>query len=803
MWGLNVCVGSLALISMVILSGTAKADSISLVVKEPSGIERRSWPVTSGVPLPEGALEDSARVRLSSEGEELPLQTEVLTRWPDGSVRWLLLDFQLDLAANGERNLALEYGSHVERSPVEHPLMVQKIQDATTIVTGPLKMKLSHSEFRLFDSTWLDLDGDGAFSDNEKITSAEDAGIVLTDPEGNMFRANNSNADVQVEQAGPLRACVRIEGTHTGSQGTMFRYIARIHAFRGQPYVRVFYTFINDWPDELMAQIKSLSLNMTLSGDGEKPLLYTLGTEDSESEKISGAKSASLFQIDDRSYQINGSEAGKRAPGWIDVSSADFGVTVAVRDFWQNYPKALSAKDRTLSVYICPPFEKGVYDEKPLEEDNKLYYHLHDGAYKFKVGVARTHEMWFLFHQGQTSNLEKFARASQEPLLATCEPDYVCATKALGDFPTADPDKYFGYDSAVEGAMVKHLDIRENVREYGMLNFGDWYGERRVNWGNLEYDFQYGLFLQYARTGDRQYYIRAEQAARHNIDVDVVNAVNEHLENPWGSAPIVGEVWLHCLNHTGGYYEYGQVDLPVSKPYFMGHSKNWGHTWAAGDLAYYLFSGDRRALEVSLQIADAMVANCPIEYGSGTHIRAQGWPMILLLSAYDVTLDEKYLEAAGTLWEVLKAEFDPEKGWVIRLAGDHCRHGDRRCYGNVPFMEGLMLSALSRYHRVTEDPEILAAITVGIDQMIRECWEEDQKTFRYTACPLSPNTWYTLFPLSAEAIAYEVGQTGSKEHLRILKEGMKAAIQRGFSGGGKGFAQAIHFTPFGLSALEQ
>jgi uncharacterized protein YyaL (SSP411 family) len=118
-------------------------------------------------------------------------------------------------------------------------------------------------------------------------------------------------------------------------------------------------------------------------------------------------------------------------------------------------------------------------------------------------------------------------------------------------------------------------------------------------------------------------------------------------------------------------------------------------------------------------------------------------------------------------------------------------------------MEGLMLSALSRYHRVTGDPEILKAITVGIDQMIRECWEEEKKTFRYTACPLSSKKSYVLFPLSAEAMAYEIGQTGNKEHLRILKEGMKAAIQRGFSGNGKGFGQAIHFTPFGLSALER
>lgn len=42
----------------------------------------------------------------------------------------------------------------------------------------------------------------------------------------------------------------------------------------------------------------------------------------------------------------------------------------------------------------------------------------------------------------------------------------------------------------------------------------------------------------------------------------------------------------------------GKVDLPVSRTCFMGHSTNFGHVWAGGDLEYHLFSGDRRALGV-------------------------------------------------------------------------------------------------------------------------------------------------------------------------------------------------------------
>ena len=242
--------------------------------------------------------------------------------------------------------------------------------------------------------------------------------------------------------------------------------------------------------------------------------------------------------------------------------------------------------------------------------------------------------------------------------------------------------------------------------------------------------------------------------------------------------------------------------LPVSRTYQMGHSTNFGHVWVSGDLDYYYLTGDRRAREVAVQVADAMVRHMPTSYG--THIRALGWPMILVLEAYAATGEKKYLEAATKNWEVLEQNIDWKQGWVVRLAKGHCLHQQRSCYGNVPFMEGLTLCALARYHRITNDPEVLKAIGVGIDQMIRECWQEDVKTFRYTACPLSSKAPYTLFMLSVEAMAYEAALTGNREHLRILREGFRAAVPKGDGqDAGKGLAQMIYFAPRGLAALRQ
>src|SRR5690242_16778430 len=55
---------------------------------------RSGEPVTVGLPWPREAVADDRRFRLvGPDGRPQVLQTSVLDRWPDGSVRWCLFDF--------------------------------------------------------------------------------------------------------------------------------------------------------------------------------------------------------------------------------------------------------------------------------------------------------------------------------------------------------------------------------------------------------------------------------------------------------------------------------------------------------------------------------------------------------------------------------------------------------------------------------------------------------------------------------------------------------------------------------------
>ena len=97
---------------------TAQTDrSTNLYVKETAGIRRFFYPVNARLPFPAGALSDAAGVRLLFDEAEVPMQHTTESRWPDGSVQWLAVDFNTSIGPTEMQTYSLEYGRGVT---VEH-----------------------------------------------------------------------------------------------------------------------------------------------------------------------------------------------------------------------------------------------------------------------------------------------------------------------------------------------------------------------------------------------------------------------------------------------------------------------------------------------------------------------------------------------------------------------------------------------------------------------------------------------------------------------------------------------------------
>jgi hypothetical protein len=287
-------------------STAVSAGDVRLTVEEPAGVARQQWPVTSGIPFTCGALrDDQAAALFDAAGQQVPLQTEVLVRWPDGSIRWLLLDFQIDLVAREKKVLTLRYGPEIRRAAVDKPVKVTRAADGKmTIATGPTRLEYDPARFMPQGTAWITTAA-GLKADERLTVNCGSDGVGLEDEEGKLFAPHHGGApaaEMTIEQAGPIRACLHVRGWHYRAKDRMFQYRVRIHAWRGQPWIRVHYTFVDDLQDALMARIRKLEIKFwTLN----KPEVVLLNGK--------ALSSGRLFQVDDTQYLIDGKPAGQHA----------------------------------------------------------------------------------------------------------------------------------------------------------------------------------------------------------------------------------------------------------------------------------------------------------------------------------------------------------------------------------------------------------------------------------------------------------------------------------------------------------
>lgn len=87
------------------------------------------WGFTQGVPFARGVLGDASHVRMPDRA----CQADVLMRWPDGSVKWLLVSTRAEV---GE-NLTLEYGEEIANTNQGGTrVMVTETADAIGVTNG-------------------------------------------------------------------------------------------------------------------------------------------------------------------------------------------------------------------------------------------------------------------------------------------------------------------------------------------------------------------------------------------------------------------------------------------------------------------------------------------------------------------------------------------------------------------------------------------------------------------------------------------------------------------------------------------
>ncbi len=769
----------------VAVTGQVKRATVPLSVEASTA----GFPVTSGVPFPKGALGADHWVRVvDSNGIERPLQTETLARWDDGSVKWVLLDFQ----ANGGPAYSLEYGSEIRRKPVTSALSVVDSKDAVTVVTGPLKFIINKQRFGFIDSLWLDKNGDGTFDESERIITPERPGaLYLMGPDGLVYTSLTAPEQVAVEESGPLRAVIRVTGEHRSVDGRkMFAYCFRFHAYAGQSFIRVQHTLGNSNGESEFTTIKSLSLRLPLVASGFLPRRWALG--ENYAGVFHGTQPLHLQQHTDDHYNIDAdgprhAAEGRRAPNWAEWSDGARTVTLAVRDFWQNYPKDLLLSSAGIELALCPLLKPDEYETaKDTVDDHRLYYYLQAGNYKLRQGVTKTHDIWLDFEPGRAR--PSVLRTRQAPLLAVAPATWYSSSNAFGELPVPKPTGLLAtYDAFFARTFQGFLENRETNREYGMLNFGDWWGERVINWGNSEYDTQHAFLMQFARTGDLRYFRAAEEMEWHNRDVDTVHYHSDKSR--------VGGVYTHCVGHTGDYY----AQSPVPGQGIITGGFKVSHTFIEGHLDYYFFAGDRRSLDTARMIADFYDGPFLNNFDF-TNCRNPGWHLILTEAMYNATNERYYLNAAKIIVERVLERQTSNGGWKRFLTDDHCNCLPRHM-GNAGFMVGILMTGLKQYYQITGDERAADSVVKAANYLIDDLWTPKISGFRYTSCPRTTAGVGSNF-LLFDGIAFAQQRTQDARLREVLLAGTEAAVKN-LPSMGKSFTQYTRVTPHFVGYLAE
>lgn len=701
---------------------TTRSGSVPLRVEPPAsaGPGLVDWPVTSGLPFPRGELGSASHVRLqNASGQSLPLQASVTARWPDGSVKWLLLDFTH--RGGGAAAYNLEYGPDVTR----------------TLPPSAPAAPLPPSELALIDASGME----------HQVTLGS----------------------FSPEESGPVRTCVRSEGRIGAAP---FAYEARVHRYPGRPWARVLLTVGHAQSSAEFTTIRSLAWRLPgLPG----PARFVRQHTDGRFESSEGP--------------------GQRFSGPLGP--------VFSRDFWQNYPRAQECGAQGSTLWLMPPLAPNEYDlSAPGHDAHKLYFWFDPagaggscGGYKLRQGMTKTHEVW-LGLDGSSPPLDR-------PLFAAAPPRWYAGSGAFGELSVANPDRPVvgEYDEKVAATLESYLENREKNREYGQLNFGDWWGERVINWGNIEYDTQHAFFLQFARSGDLRFLLAGEEAEVHNRDVDTVHYHSQPER--------LGCVYAHCIGHVGDYY--AKSPLPGRNQGSPRGGFTVSHTWCEGHMDHYFFTGDRRSWETGLAIADHY-GTWRLQNYDFSNCRDSGWHLILTMGVYRATGDPFYLNAARIIVErvlerqTLQPRFNTKGGgWRRMMVPGHCLCEPAH-YGNAGFMVGVLLTGLKWYHLETGDPRVAATIQRGAHFLLDDMWVPETGGFRYTSCPASSQgAWSNFLLFDGIGYAYRLSQQQGQPDLalaRCLADGTGPAIAA-MNGMGKSFSQFIRVAPHFLDLLAE
>lgn len=651
------------------------------------GFERHGEPVSIGVSCPRGVVQRAERWGLTDQrGRAVAVQTTTLDRWGDGSVRWLLVEFQADALPDAPSYYALAPDEGVESigeaMPIDHAGDVLRVNTGAVTIDVPRRGPGFLSAAIVTDTPLLR---------STAITAEDDRAHRY------VFSVRRST----IERSGPLHAVIRLDGHFAANGGqTWLEAAVWLNFFAGLGTVIADLEVTNpraarhpgglwDLGDTGSVCIRDLSINLATETGGDTDVWGSLDHSDHMEpsgkrfavyQDSSGGSNWQHINHVNRDNRVPATFRGFRAmradrliEGLRATPIASIGggasrVSVALPRFWQMFPKSIEAEIGRCSIGMFP----------------RIYGDLHE-----LQGGERSTASFAICFGRDTVSAEPLAWV-RAPLCVSADPlSYrqagVWAPLAAGSRLSSE-----GYELLVNTAIKGDRTFeqrRELIDEYGWRNFGELYADHEavvpgsghenpgtgiVSHYNNQYDALAGFLTRFMQTADQRWWSLANDLARHVADIDLYHTDRDRAA------------------YNGGYFWHTQHYQPAGTATHRSYSRRSGsssggpsseHNYTTGLLLHYFLTGSEKSRAAVIQLADwvldmddgrksrfrwidrretglASVTRSPDFHGPG---RGAGNSINALIDAHRLTGEPRYLDKAESLiGRCVHPDDDPE-----------------------------------------------------------------------------------------------------------------------------------------------
>lgn len=600
----------------------AGVDVVELILAEPAGVQRSGAHVRWGVPLPQGLVAaDDPLILVDDSDVVVATQTRDLSRWPDGSKRWVSIDAVANLAPDELAGLTLRIPD--TQSDVADPLTVVEDAESVTIDTGPLQVEIDKHSGAVLSRAWLDgalvLDAPDGNDRGPFVQSSgvEYLGIRTTptsrpaaaDPiaayrawgENNLDRPANRYdpfaLEVVVEQQGPVHAVVRVSGTHLSESGTSTgTFVVRVHATRGQRQLRMDQTFV--YTGAAGEGVDSYGFRLPVAGD------------DDHVEGAAGSGDVTHLQWDE--HQVAGQTVSGPAQGVVSRGDGTTGQAVVLRDMAERFPKALVLEPNRLEIQLYPAAAPTWTLERYSNTIDTANGETGSATDRGAQGLSTT-DTWvwapFVGDADQDVLRDEALALDAGPLTLDTPPGWVSDARVMGygafSFAIGEGAVHDRVDAALRvTADFMRINQRREFGWFGIEDYGDirglfdggnasftWSEVGRYGWSGNSGEPSNQLWVQYLRSPSRDTLLDAEALARHTQEQTVVH---------YGDASSIDDTAWNGRNRefaVGSQHRHGRQA-------WSGYAGLPQYSHVAGLETWYYLSGDERARDVLYEAAE-------------------------------------------------------------------------------------------------------------------------------------------------------------------------------------------------------